>query len=176
MRYWPLPSVTAVRTFSISAGLVTSTVTPGRTAPDASLALPATVPSAWAPAADGRDSARRVRTTPNQARALSCIARSSACVLAVLGRTVRAEFRPANLFSICGWRLYARAAGLSRTSATDTGDEKLKEGRSKQTLSALSAFSASGAQKSNCALILAKRADRIDVGVRQAPPAMNAWL
>jgi hypothetical protein len=30
-----------VRTFSISAGLATSTVTPGRTAPDASLTTPA---------------------------------------------------------------------------------------------------------------------------------------
>jgi hypothetical protein len=37
MRYWPLPSVTTDRTFSISAGLDASTVTPGSTAPDASL-------------------------------------------------------------------------------------------------------------------------------------------
>ena len=49
--YWPEPSLTAVRTFSISAGLATSTVTPGRTAPDASLTTPATVPSCWAEAA-----------------------------------------------------------------------------------------------------------------------------
>src|SRR5436190_18882921 len=41
MRYWPLPSVTAVRTFSISTGLAASTVTPGRTAPDASFTTPA---------------------------------------------------------------------------------------------------------------------------------------
>ena len=33
MRYRPLPSVVAVRTFSISAGLAASTVTPGSTAP-----------------------------------------------------------------------------------------------------------------------------------------------
>src|SRR4051812_47852425 len=40
MRYWPEPSVTAVRTLSMSAGLAASTVTPGRTAPEASLATP----------------------------------------------------------------------------------------------------------------------------------------
>ena len=33
MLNWPCPSVTAMRTFSISAGLAASTVTPGRTAP-----------------------------------------------------------------------------------------------------------------------------------------------
>ena len=33
-RYWPLPSVTTVRTFSISAGLEASTVAPGSTAPE----------------------------------------------------------------------------------------------------------------------------------------------
>src|SRR6185503_20673093 len=42
MRKLPLPSVTVVRTFSISAGLVTSTVTPGSTAPDVSVTTPAT--------------------------------------------------------------------------------------------------------------------------------------
>ena len=42
MRKLPLPSVTAVRTFSISAGLVTSTVTPGSTAPDESVTTPVT--------------------------------------------------------------------------------------------------------------------------------------
>src|SRR5678816_2605546 len=40
MRYCPLPSVSAVRTFSISAGLDASTVTPGSTAPDPSLTVP----------------------------------------------------------------------------------------------------------------------------------------
>ena len=34
MRYCPVPSVTTERTFSMSAGLAASTVTPGRTAPD----------------------------------------------------------------------------------------------------------------------------------------------
>jgi hypothetical protein len=42
--------------------------------------------------------------------------------------------------------------------------------------SAFSALSASRDQKSNWALILAKRADRIDVGPSQAPFGMNAWL
>jgi hypothetical protein len=41
MRYWPEPSVTAERTFSINAGLEASTVTPGNTAPDVSLTTPA---------------------------------------------------------------------------------------------------------------------------------------
>src|SRR6187431_2409885 len=39
--YWPAPSVTAVRTFSIRAGLAASTETPGMTAPDASFTTPA---------------------------------------------------------------------------------------------------------------------------------------
>jgi hypothetical protein len=39
--YWPVESVMTVWTFSISAGLVASTVTPGKTAPDASLTTPA---------------------------------------------------------------------------------------------------------------------------------------
>ena len=41
MRYWPVPSVTTVRTFSMSAGLDASTVTPGSTAPDPSVTRPA---------------------------------------------------------------------------------------------------------------------------------------
>src|SRR3954467_1523194 len=40
MRYCPVPSVTAARVFSISAGLAASTVTPGSTAPDASRTVP----------------------------------------------------------------------------------------------------------------------------------------
>src|SRR5688500_3323532 len=39
-RYWPVPSVTAVRTFSIRTGLEASTVTPGSTAPGASRTTP----------------------------------------------------------------------------------------------------------------------------------------
>ena len=40
MRNWPVPSVTAVRTRSSSAGLSASTETPGSTAPDSSLTTP----------------------------------------------------------------------------------------------------------------------------------------
>ena len=40
MRYWPLPSVTTDRVFSISASLAASTVTPGSTAPDVSFTTP----------------------------------------------------------------------------------------------------------------------------------------
>src|SRR2546430_8797838 len=42
--YSPFSSVTVVRLFSIRAGLDASTVTPGSTAPEVSLALPAMVP------------------------------------------------------------------------------------------------------------------------------------
>src|SRR5690242_4239768 len=41
MRYWPVASVTALRVFSISAGLDASTVTPGSTPPDVSRTVPA---------------------------------------------------------------------------------------------------------------------------------------
>src|SRR5258708_5561854 len=40
MRYSPRSSVTALRTFSMRTGLDASTVTPGRTAPDASVTMP----------------------------------------------------------------------------------------------------------------------------------------
>jgi hypothetical protein len=40
MRYWPVPSVTTARIFSINAGLDASTVTPGSTAPDGSFTTP----------------------------------------------------------------------------------------------------------------------------------------
>ena len=48
MRYWPVGSVVATRTFSMRTLLVASTVTPGRTAPDGSLTVP--VIEAWAKA------------------------------------------------------------------------------------------------------------------------------
>src|SRR5436190_16939404 len=51
MRYWPFPSVTAERTFSMRTGLAASTVTPGSTAPDVSFTTP--VMDAWAYAAAG---------------------------------------------------------------------------------------------------------------------------
>src|SRR6187431_2589490 len=59
MRYWPVLSLTAVRTFSISAGLLASTVTPGRIAPEVSLTVPAM--TACAAAVVGR-SARKTQT------------------------------------------------------------------------------------------------------------------
>src|SRR5260370_1128555 len=43
MRYSPRSSVTALRTFSMRAGLEASTVTPGITAPDASVTVPETL-------------------------------------------------------------------------------------------------------------------------------------
>src|SRR5688500_17114195 len=52
----PCPSVTAVRTFSIRAGLDASTVTPGSTAPEESFTTP--VIDACANTADGRSTRR----------------------------------------------------------------------------------------------------------------------
>src|SRR5262245_45185813 len=46
MRYWPVPSVTTVRVFSMSTELDASTLTPGSTAADGSRTTPAIV--AWA--------------------------------------------------------------------------------------------------------------------------------
>ena len=71
MLYRPSPSVTAVRTFSMSAGLEASTITPGSTAPDASLTSPETLPvvTACARATVGRrvNTQRTTRrTTPSR--------------------------------------------------------------------------------------------------------------
>src|SRR5688572_19991714 len=52
MRYCPVSSVTPDRTFSMSAGLAASTVTPGSTPPDASRTVP--VRDAWAKTVAGR--------------------------------------------------------------------------------------------------------------------------
>src|SRR5512145_8081 len=52
------------RTFSIRAGLAASTVTPGSTAPDASLTTPAMLPdSDCAHATDGRNTTQNTTTT-----------------------------------------------------------------------------------------------------------------
>ena len=59
MRYWPVPSVTVVRTFSSSAGLAASTVTPGSTPPDASRTTP--VIEACANAAAGASTKIKMR-------------------------------------------------------------------------------------------------------------------
>ena len=61
MLYSPWPSVTTVRTFSISAGLEASTVTPGRTRPVASRTTPAMLLDCWAAAARATSSAQRTR-------------------------------------------------------------------------------------------------------------------
>ena len=62
--YWPCASVVTVRTRSISAGLLASTVTPGITAPLVSLTTPA-MPLAWANAVAGSTTAHiHANTTP----------------------------------------------------------------------------------------------------------------
>ena len=60
MRYDPSALVTAVRVFSMSDGLEASTVTPGRTAPEASLTTP--VRLACARATDGTSSSNPIIT------------------------------------------------------------------------------------------------------------------
>src|SRR5438045_1163987 len=72
MRYCPDPSVTTVRTFSISAGLAASTVTPGKNAPDASLAAPAIVPStcAYVDAEIASNAAQKI--TDRNSRVIGC--------------------------------------------------------------------------------------------------------
>ena len=64
MRYWPDPSVTTVRIFSISAGLAASTVTPGNNAPEASFAAPAIVPSTCANTDDATKSSAAAQSIP----------------------------------------------------------------------------------------------------------------
>src|SRR5262245_4271812 len=73
IRYCPVPSVTADRVFSIRTGLETSTVTPGRTAPDASRMVPVSDPCANTGAASSRTPrtnrpfvAIRIRSAPFQ--------------------------------------------------------------------------------------------------------------
>src|SRR5436190_5808263 len=65
MRYWPVPSVTTERTFSISTGLAASTVTPGRIAPDASLTTPVMAACAQT------EAGRRTKVTTPTTRARS---------------------------------------------------------------------------------------------------------
>src|SRR5687767_13419142 len=54
MRYWPVPSLTALRTFSMRTGLDASTVTPGSSAPDVSLTVPVMVACAQTTAGANR--------------------------------------------------------------------------------------------------------------------------
>src|SRR5439155_5209013 len=64
MRYWPASFVVAVLTFSISTGLLASTVTPGRTAPVVSFTTPAIALCACA--ARGRIRQTTTRTRPRR--------------------------------------------------------------------------------------------------------------
>src|SRR6266545_345909 len=74
IRYWPVPSVTTDRTFSISTGLAASTVTPGSTAPEPSLTTP--VMDAWAYAAEGRRANDANRTSESRThRRMGCLLR-----------------------------------------------------------------------------------------------------
>src|SRR5262245_20860009 len=66
MRYTPELSDTAVRTFSMRAGLVASTVTPGRMAPEGALTIP--VITACADAAVGRRTIQASTASFNAAR------------------------------------------------------------------------------------------------------------
>ena len=59
----PASSVVAARTFSMSAGLLASTVTPGSTAPVASLTEPAITLCAAAPPGNSSRSAQPIVTT-----------------------------------------------------------------------------------------------------------------
>ena len=63
----PSLSLVAVRTFSISAGLAASTVTPGKTPPDVSLTTPAMLLVCWADAAAAHSNQERT-TTPTLKR------------------------------------------------------------------------------------------------------------
>src|SRR3954470_6419313 len=64
MRYWPLPSVTTERVFSIRASLAASTVTPGSTAPDVSFATPTIALCACAAAGSMTTHARAAAASP----------------------------------------------------------------------------------------------------------------
>src|ERR1044072_1621205 len=61
MRYWPEPSVTTDRCFSMTTGLAASTVTPGSTAPEVSRTTPVIEP--WAATAAGNTSIADTTTT-----------------------------------------------------------------------------------------------------------------
>src|SRR5688572_18499053 len=63
MRYCPAASVVTRRTFSISAGLLASTVTPGKTAPVASRTTPAIAPACCADTRAGNNSATTAART-----------------------------------------------------------------------------------------------------------------
>src|SRR5262249_9090721 len=72
MRYWPAPSVIAVRVFSISAGLDASTVTPGSTAPVPSFTTPAIATCARA-VAGSRNAAPHTTAAQNTTRRMDVL-------------------------------------------------------------------------------------------------------
>src|SRR5688572_10095759 len=76
IRYWPDPSVTEDRTFSIRTSLAASTVTPGSTAPDESVTTPVIVDCAAACAGS-----RRAGTTRNSAKVSFLMGASVRCGL-----------------------------------------------------------------------------------------------
>src|SRR5687767_14458385 len=84
MRYWPVPSVTTTLIFSIRAGLLASTVTPGSTLPLASVTSPAMLPVCCAAASRGShmDPARRQTARTSAARLITvdppCVERMDA--------------------------------------------------------------------------------------------------
>src|SRR5687768_2819266 len=69
MRYCPVPSLMTVRLFSMRAGLDASTVTPGRTAADASRMTPAIV--AWACTLFGSSRLPASATATNRTRRIT---------------------------------------------------------------------------------------------------------
>src|SRR5580765_2292849 len=73
--YWPAASVTTVRTRSMSDGLAASTVTPGMTAPVASLTTPAMLLPLWANPSVG--SRRRIASTTEHCSVLRTLTSQS---------------------------------------------------------------------------------------------------
>src|SRR5262245_32752207 len=115
IRYRPAPSVAVVRTFSISAGLEASTVTPGSTAPDESLTAPAIVACAHAVdcAAMRHASTNNVRThtricefsvswltSPGRPR-LTRPSRTSSLASSITNRTIVYRATPPRVSSRC---------------------------------------------------------------------------
>src|SRR5688500_8934552 len=82
----------------MSAGLVTSTVTPGMTAPEASRAVPAICPSCARPAAGSRTTRAAIVRNPCNTRLTLCPPVSGDLVGAPLRKP--AQFRVANRFSL----------------------------------------------------------------------------
>src|SRR5687768_4799482 len=124
MLYWPCESDTTVRTFSISAGLDASTVTPGKTAPDGSLTVPATVPSTCAAPTHGTLTSPRAKSRTGTCcrRTLRSGLRISlppGCPPTAFGGTSHEHggFRYANLFSLNGGCIRLERGGVKETGS-----------------------------------------------------------